>query len=177
MWIMLREKLPTNPSPSKMSIFWSVPWVDMRYVERQREQLGTRLLEDLGGDVYFDVFGGKEPRWDQARMIIYKDEQIRVFPNEFSILTIENMKTYLEESHELVPTSVAEQDIMNSILRGNRKRIYEAALVDGCTEYRARLMAMGVDVSNGHFEIPAIGWYKIKAEYGCVFCTERELEE
>lgn len=177
MWIMLREKLPTNPSPPKMSIFWSVPWVDMKHVESQRIQLENGRLEDLGGDIYFEVFGFKEARWDQARMIVYKDEQIRVFPHEFSILTIENMKMYLEKSHELVPTNVAEQDIMDSILRGNRKRIYDAALVDGCTEYEARLMTIGVDVSSGHFEIPAIGWYKINPEYGCVFCTEKELGE
>ena len=83
---------------------------------------------------------------------------------------------YLEDSYELVPGNVAEQDIMDSLLRGSKKRIYEASLVDGCTKYEARLMSLGVDISEGHYEILAIGWYRIRPEYGLIFCNEKELE-
>ena len=31
MWIMLIKKLGTNPSPPKLSIFWSMPWPDDKY--------------------------------------------------------------------------------------------------------------------------------------------------
>ena len=194
MWIMLIKKLPTNPSPPKMSIFWSIPWPDVKVIERQRMQLTDPLKRQrsycdipktltvreekgLTGDIYFNYFGFQEPQWNGARKINYKGEQIRVFPHEFSELTLENLKMYLEDSHELIPGTVAEEDIMDSVLRGNKRRIYDAALVDGCTEYEARLMAMGVDVADGHYEIPAIGWYRIRPEYGHVFCYEREMEE
>ena len=179
MWIMLTTKLPTNPSPPKMSIFWSESWPNTEYARRQKEQVEKGVLRNFGEDCYFSdlVRCGKEPRWDQARKIVYKDQQIRVVPHEFSELTTKKMKLYLDGSHELIPGNVAEQDIMDSLLRGSKKRVYEAALVEGCTKYEARLMALGVDISEGHYEIPAIGWYRIRPEYGLVFCSEKELEE
>ncbi len=179
MWIMLTTKLPTNPSPPNMSLFWSEPCPHLGYARKQKKQIKDGFLEDFGGECYYSNFAGfiKEPRWDQARRIVHKDQQIRVFPHEFSELTTKKIKMYLDGSHELVPGNVAEQDIMDSLLRGSKKRVYEAALVEGCTEYEARLMALGADISEGHYEIPAIGWYRIRPEYGLTFCNEKELEE
>ena len=194
MWIILIKKLPTNPSPPKMSIFWSLPWPDTKMIEKQKMQLTDPLKrkksysdiprtltvleeEGLDSNIYFDYFGFMGPQWNGARRINYKGKQIRIFPHEFTELVLENMKLYLEDSHELVPGSVAEEDIMDSILRGVKRKIYDAALVDGCAEYEARLMAMGVDVSSDHYEIPAIGWYRIKPEYGNIFCYKEEMGE
>lgn len=161
-----------------MSIFWSLPWPNKEYAAKQKEAIDSEDLEDFGVEYFFNpVHRANEPKWGEARMIKYKDEQIRVFPHEFSELTLENMKLYLEESHDLVPGTVAEEDIMDSMLRGAKRRTYEAALIDGCTEYEARLMAIGVDVTDGHYEIPAIGWYRIKPEYGQVYCYKREMRE
>ena len=38
MWIMLTTKLSTNPSPPKMSLFWSEPWPNSEYARRQKEE-------------------------------------------------------------------------------------------------------------------------------------------
>ena len=130
MWIMLIKKLLTDPSPPKMSIFWSLPWPDTKMVEKQRIQLTDPLKrkksysdiprtltvleeEGLDGAIYFDYFGFMGPQWNGARRINYKGEQIRIFPHEFSELILENMKLYLEDSHELVTGTVAEEDVMD----------------------------------------------------------------
>ena len=176
MWIMLKDKLPTIIAPPKLSMFWSVPWPHDHYAAMQKDKAKKGGLEDLEGDCFYGIFG-KEPRWADARKILFKGESIRVFPNEFTIVKRENMVEYLNQGvYELVSDTVAEQSVTHEALHGSKKVIYEEALVDGCNENEARLMAMGVDVSK-KYEIPPIGWYRIRPEYGLVFCSEEELEE
>ena len=99
-----------------------------------------------------------------------------MFEHEYSILNSGSLTAYLTESHELVAGTVAEHTIINRDLKGIRREIYDAALLD-CNEYQAKLMALGVDVSEDNYEIPPIGWYRIRPEYGNQFCYEKELTE
>ena len=46
--------------------------------------------------------------------------------------------------------------------------------IDGCTNFQALLVTTGQDVDGS----PApIGWFRIKPEYGSIYCSEYELEE
>ena len=175
-WIMLITKLPTNPSPPKLSIFWSVPWTEEKYVKQQKEMVEKEYLSKLGDCYFNDIsFWGKEPDWEGARKIVYQNNEIRIFPHEFSVLELEKLKLYIFESHDLMPGSVAEEKLMKE-LRGEKKLYYEAALLEGATEREAILTAMGVDITEGQYEIPQIGWYKVKPEYGMIYCDQAELE-
>ncbi len=193
MWIMLTEKLLTNPSPPKMSIHWAISWPDKKCAESQ-----FRRIVEIGKNSKlrkrFTVFplkyrhsdrtyhsslwkGNKEPHWAGVRKIVYKDNEIRIFPHEFSILTPINLKSYLDESHIFVSGNAAERSIELDMAEGDKRFIYDAALLDGCNKEQAKLMALGLDVSEDSLYPPPIGWYKIIPEYGSIFCNQRELIE
>lgn len=133
MWIMLRSKLPTEISPPKMSLFWSVPWpgpwddsmldrierkikpsedkderVEGR-IKRKRKVAVPLSEEELEQECFLDVGFGLVPNWVRARKIHYKDTDIRIFPHEFSKIDNEKMQFYLNEgAYDLIPTTVAE---------------------------------------------------------------------
>lgn len=116
MWIMLTKKPPTQPSPPRLSIHWSVPWPHEKYAQKQQEtcqRCGCRVQEGVssskskkrgkhkltlgcicpGGPTIVteedrEIYTelGAEHNWSGARAIEYKGERIRVFPDEFSIL-------------------------------------------------------------------------------------------
>lgn len=236
MWIMLIKKLPVNPSPPKLSIHWSTPWIDMKFV---RPQLETWLQEEdfpdapkqfkgkaegymkllqlwasehgLDEQFFVDENGklldtdfiqeklvfilaqkniihspfGSENNWAGARKIHYKDQDIRIFPDEFSVMDTNKMNYYLgmdgeEGSHELVPGSVADATLVQEILAGSLKEIFDAAMVDGCTPDQATAMAFGIEVSAQGINLndfPAIGWYRCKKHYAVMYCTDQEMKE
>ncbi len=182
MWIILITKLPTDPSPPKMSIHWSTAWPNEEYARRQQERLESEYLDDMG-DFFVDTLRwGKEPNWADARQILYKEEVIRIFPHEFNAVG-ERMKLYVvgegesEPSHHLVPSTVAEERLLRDVKTGVRKEIYDAALMDGCTHAQALMVAWGKDITLDDFEVPAIGWYRCRREYAELFCYENELME
>ena len=181
MWIMLIKKLPTAVSPPKMSLFWSEPWINKEYSKKQEVRIKLdHMWRGGSGELYDDVdpFCGKEPDWGNAVKIRYLGEHIRVFPHEFTVPSPKNLMGYVEESHELVADNVAEEEILHQVFRGGRKDVFEAALLDGCNKLQAKFMALGVDImEEGGYDVPPMGWYKIKREYGEPFCTENDLEE
>ena len=190
MWIMLTKKLPTQVSPPMMSIFWSVPWPYLpdcvaKAKARHRKSASTEKIitnyDNHNGSPW-----GNEPDAKNARRIFYKSENIRVWPHEFSEMTPEKMKFYIldEQCHKLVKsdyvdiaddnkTKQASEEITDEIT----KLIYDAALLDGCNENQAKMVALGMDITIEDAEFPAIGWYRIKAGYGLHFCTKDELKE
>jgi len=186
MWIMLTTKLPTEVSPPKLSIFWSVPWVDEEMVKSQMEP-AVRIngctskkkvpCEKVGELVLGNSPFGLEPDFREARKILYKSESVRVFPHEFSVLKKENLRMYIEESHELVAGSAAEDEILSEIKRGARKDTYDAALIDGATHAQATMVALGKDPTLEDNEFPAIGWYRCKREFAQIYCYDNEMEE
>jgi len=223
MWVMLRTKLPTEVSPPKMSLFWSVPWPApwdslLNRIERTGKGISnpenttdkrvtTRLTkreirnfypplseEELEQDYFLDSAGfGLTPNWIRARKIHYKEMDVRIFPHEFSEISNEKMQYYLNENaYDLMPNSVAENmliygsdgkvvenkpSFISDYPQSDQRLIYEAALIDGCTHAQALIVAFGGDPSDEVSIIPAVGWYKLKAEYASVFCHEWEMKE
>jgi hypothetical protein len=195
---MLRRKLPTVVSPPKLSLFWSVPWpyensyvlnkldneafLEYYHKKTKHSVSETRRYNSLVNqeEVYSEITEEIE-RCANARMIKYKGENIRVWPEEFSPVSIENMNEYIlgeDQAYEFVADNVAEQNAIQAILDGESKLIYDAALVDGCNHNQAMITALGKDITIEDAEFPAIGWYRIKKEFGMAFCrSERELEE
>lgn len=165
MWILLTKKLPTGPSPPKLSIFWSVAWPEKLSKMRKSE---VRKL-DLEEDFYFE-------EWANARKIRYKSSEIRVFPHEFNPVETKFIEEMVNGgAHVLVPESVAEETMIHKVLRKGQREIYEAALIDGCSEAQAMATALGQDVTLPDWKFPPIGWYKPNPEYARYFCYEGEL--
>lgn len=175
MWIMLTKKLPTVVSPPKLSIFWSIPWpleVKERNVRaRSRESAFSKML-DKDASLW-----GREHDYEGARKILYKDESVRVFPEEFTEIDSKKLMFYIDEGlYELTPNTVAEDELMEEKLTKGKRMIFDAALVDGCTPAQAMLVALGKDPTIESPEVPAIGWYKCREEYARYFCYEKEME-
>jgi len=203
MWIMLIKKLPTRPSPARMSIFWSTPWPDDHYAPRQSSQCRVcleipRKYKDgfkCGCDGEPDLispedqvvldksFLGWEHNWTGARKINFAGQEVRVFPDEFSVIKPENLRLYIlgddtgPGSHEFVAGTVAEDVIIQGVLDGETRPIYEMALLDCANPAQAMAVALGMDITLPDSEFPAIGWYRCKREYAERFCEDWELEE
>ena len=135
-------------------------------------------------DLFWDGFGF-EPNYARARKIIYQGEALRVSPHEFSFVEPANMRLYVlgsgksnDASHELVASDVASQKVIDGILDGETRPIYEASLLDGCTEDQAMMVALGQDITaDDDFGIPPIGWYRCRREYAEFYCSESEMQE
>ena len=50
MWIILTAKLPTNPSPPKLSIHWATPWPGERGEDRKKVALMTAYNRHITGE-------------------------------------------------------------------------------------------------------------------------------
>ena len=194
MWIMLTKKLPTVPSPPRLSIFWSTPWPDMKEVKRQYRRVYFEFRENESDECAFrrlvstedKLWDGRgwEHNWNLARKIVYDGKEIRVFPNEFSVLKPENMRMYVfgvdggnNASHELIADSVAEDELIKGVLDGETRPIYEAAMMDGASHAQALTVALGKDITLPDFEFPPLGWYRCRREYAEYYCEEWEMEE
>ena len=130
---------------------------------------------------FFSSLGFFEHNWAGARKILYKNESIRIFPDEFSEVTDESMKIYTIDdglgniSHKLIPGNVAEATMLEHILETDQHFVKEAAILDGCTEQQAILVALGLDILDGFADNKPLGWYKCKKKYAQVYCHDYEL--
>lgn len=198
MWIMLINKLPTQPSPPKLSIFWANPYhfddsrIQQQFKEYVSREIDTDYPEKIEGrrkkelwnsylkcDKLPDQFGWCD-NLAKRLSIIYKDTQLVVKSNEYTVQTPEKLKIFLTESpcsHELV-SSIADGVSKNKgDLNKDERLFYESALLDGCNEQQALLTALGVDITQEMVEFPPIGWYRCKKEYAKIYCDDWEMEE
>lgn len=117
------------------------------------------FTEFVNAHVFVGMFG-LEPNPARAMRVIVNDEAVKIWPHEYSIIKSDNMKDYINEKlYEFRPSSTAEEKLIEFSLDEITKPIYDAAIVTGCTDAEAMLMAMGVDVSENYI-IPPIGWYE-----------------
>lgn len=181
---MLLTKLSTLASPPKLSVHWSFPWGDEERAASQKKRLNSNnspWAEDEDGEfnedatVYY-TFLGKEPNWKNARAIYYKNDKIRIFPHEFSIVTPKEMQDFVDEGAlELVEDPTVTQILGERSLKGKTQHdVYGAALVDGCDHWQAMMVALGEDPTG---EFPPIGWWKMSEQFAGVFCYEEEMAE
>jgi len=168
MWIMITAELPTEPAPPRGSIFWSVPWPNAEWAQEQ-DRRGLEVLGDgsLWGEWWYLNTGlpGSEPDWSGARKIVYRCRDVRIFPNEFSVVSVESMRCFVGESHTLVVEGVAEERLTNEVLDGRLRPIYEQVLLEGGTHDQAMLVACGYDITIPDATFPPMGWYKLRPEY------------
>ncbi len=177
MWILLTKKLPTKPSPPKLSIFWSVPWPNKAIVKQQREAADVSRSV-FSEDSWFIVEAKRNAdEWEGARQIRYKSKELRVFPHEFNPTTTERMEIYInEKAHTLVPESPAEEAVIQRTLKKGEREIYEAAIIDGATEAQAVATALRQDVTIADWKFPPVGWYKPNPEMAIYFCHPWEMK-
>lgn len=202
MWIYLKNKLPTNPSPPKLSIHWATPWGDSSPAIAQQAELERveddimvygedfRIIEKID-DAYIRynplAMFGYEHDEINAVGINYKGERLKLFPNEFNIVKPENMKLYIfgdsnfpdedSASHHLVPSSEVDTLLLKTAEETALRHVKEAAMLDGCNEAQALALLMGMDIESAIAEFPPVGWYRCRVEYACMFADEWELEE
>ena len=125
---------------------------------------------------------GVEPNWNGAVRVCVAGVDIRVFPHEISKPSSENMHLYVlgdgteESTHELVAGSAAEEKLLEEVLKGEARFVYDAALVDGCTQAQAMQTALGNEIETPDADFPPIGWYRPKWWVLETFCRESELE-
>ena len=158
MWIMLVKDLPVANAPMKLSIHYSWPWgVD-------KKQSSDKTLEySESFKVYMShiPFGCMEQDFEHARRIRFDSNTIRVFPDEYSKMVPEKLKLCVEEGYEFVSDPSLKDQFPQIVMTRNRKTIYDAALVDGCTEYEATMVCLGYDPS---VVPPPLGWFKPPVE-------------
>lgn len=200
MWIMLTQKPPTTISPPKLSFHWAVPWTHDKYSKPDKEAKAAqkkaeklygikeldrtvrqqRIIDDAEKGpctylepekcFYDEIHAGKQADWDGALAIFFDDEKIRVFPHEYT--SGSSMKEYLEGDALIKhPLSASAHESKN--FRGSKKLLVEHALVDGCTQVQADLVAMGLDPFEA--EIPPTAWYQMRPEYAEQFCRPHEM--
>lgn len=174
-WIILIKKLPTLPSPPKLSFHWSTAWPEPKWVEGQKKQMEDDYDEAA---TLFPALGGFEPNWARARKIHWAGEDLRVFPHEFNLLTADRMRFYLgENAYEFVAGDTATEQLRSEALDGETRPIFDAARLDGCDEMQALLVALGMDVSIPDAEFPPLGWYRCRPEIATVYCDDWEMSE
>lgn len=178
MWIMLTDKLPTVVSPPKLGIFWSVPWpmgiLDAAFPKKKRS---VKMGEPVLGEMYPGEYQNNLEQWNGARKIRYKGEDIRVFPREFNPVSAEFMQEMINGgAHELVTIGAAEEVLVKRTLGKGQRKIFDAALMDGCNKAQAMATALGQDVTLPDWNFPPIGWYQCVPQYAEYFCYESEMK-
>lgn len=204
-WIMLIKKLPTASSPPKLSIFWSTPWPyepAVAHWNALREEIvkdrfdgdptgvedrvarATREAFDESPYGEFGLPGGVNPDMLNARAIRFDGEKIRVWPHEFSVLPPDRMRYYVVDSgaYRLEPEDVTEGSPLVKLMRDvtldtDQRFVRDAAMVDGCTEEQALLVALGEEILEPS-EFAPLGWYKLTDQRAIdTYCDEDEAKE
>jgi hypothetical protein len=183
---MLIKKIACVVSPPNMSIHWAEPWPMVRRHRQAKEKLKAAQKYLYGNQEFCseeDVCGfGGQPiihdvlRTSGAMGIIFMGEHIRIFPEEFTTVSDDDLEEYIDIKngfHTLIEYQAGTgANIPSQWMDKDQKLLYEAALLDGCTPLQAMSVMVGGEVST----VPVIGWYRIKPEYGRFFCKDEELE-
>lgn len=191
-WIMVTSRPTCQNSPPKFSIHWSVPWPNVDFAKSQEMRAKSEWLdmhvdeppEAIIKPTDHSVFTqlGREPNWLGARKVHFQGADVRLFPNEFSLMNDGKMRLYVlgdgeeEGSHVFMSGDAAGAELLDAALNGEQKPIYDAALVDGATHEQALIVALGGDISDEEMSFPPIGWYRVKPKYGLIFACEDELK-
>lgn len=169
-WIIIINEVPVgDPRPEKWGIYWALPYDEGKEaVERQRD----KFYLEQGNDAlkFFDHFGF-EANLALSRSVIIDGREVVIRSDEYNLLTAENMDLYVNgpiedqslASHVFVPSNLSGDQVIDFVVDLDYRYVYESALLDGCSENQAKLMALGYDLSAVMF--PAVGWYKIKDSY------------
>jgi hypothetical protein len=194
MWVMLIKKLQTIVSPPKLSLHWAEPWpMDDKYTRRLAERVksANKYCDRDEGfipyDEVADAFSGQPLVYEERRLrgamcIVFMGERIRIFPEEFSVVSAQNMAEYInpaEGSHYLIEEDIeaSRVQVPSTWESKEKKLLFEAALLDGCSIVQAFNVMEGKDVDfDADLFPPVMGWYRAKEEYSKMFCRAGEDE-
>lgn len=187
MWILIKHRLPTRPSPPLYSIhFAGASAEDVTLVHKQKNlaQVAGEMSRhgyredfiDLG-DRYLDAFG-YEPKEEGAVWILFDNEPIKVLPHEYSPISGDHLSNYIlglddaEDDYTMShvpmygrqplfcdPKTMRAEPVFEQHPRFNRDT-FEAALVDGQSELLAFYTALGVH------DFPKDLWFSLVRAYG-----------
>lgn len=184
-WIILTAKLPTNPSPPKLSIHWAVPWpLSQDRIDKQVRDNVFLDNENIDDEYFFFCDWGKEPNYRLPVKIHYKGHDIRVWKHEFNYLTPDRMRDYVaggdtggNGTHLIVEGTKSDQALLRAAMDTDLRGIYDAALIDGCNPEMAKLLAMGMQYNDDTLEFPPICWYKLHPDLTGYYMDESEALE
>lgn len=153
------------------SVHWAVPSTIARYARRQKKIAASYGEELTPEDIYApSALAGAEPNWLGAMSIQWDGAEVRLFPHEAHPMNRKGLGALLHsEAYELVPGDVAAGKLVQSALDGETRPIYEAALIDGCTENLALAVALGHNVLDTSDVPYPMGWYRLREPYASVF--------
>ena len=127
-------------------------------------------FSNITGHDYYEL-----KRLAGAMQIKFAGENIRVFPEEFSDITLEHMKIYLKifKFHSITEWN----GLSTKPVDPDERFIFEAALLDGCDEFQATNIVNGEDIESvDDFPAP-LGWYECPLDYGLYFGkTEEDMK-
>jgi len=141
----------------------SIPSAEFQNPYQIPNSLGDEFKESFQRFKSMDLSAhplGLSPNPSKAVRVMVNGEAVKLWPHEYSMLEADKMLEFINEGlYELQSGDVAEETVQEYVIKGIAKEIYEAAILDGCSDFEAKLVAIGVDVSSA-YQIPPVGWYK-----------------
>lgn len=175
-----------NIKAIKQSIKTIITMDNPRYITKNIEKTFNNFLktkkmtveqfikQNESSDTLFSLFhkNGSDDNWINSRRINYHGQDIVVLASEYIYTNINLLHKMIDNNvYTLQAGNVAEQQYINYILNKEGRKIYDAALVDGCTHFEAIMVAMEIDIlKNKNTSIPPIGWYTCNPKYTNIFC-------
>lgn len=172
MWIMLTKKLSTEKSPPKLSYHWAESWPMIEWAVKQERAIRSGEMVVMADGCLSSPVYENEPDWRYAVGIIFQGEKIRIFPHEFS--KSEGSLRELVNGDGVIFHPSETVAALARTLSVAKQTIKEAAMLDGCDEFEAELVAHGKDPFEAA-ELPPTGWYEVRPELASVFCYEDEM--
>lgn len=174
-WVLIAEKIPTDPSPPQGSIFYATPWPISRkrlapYRDKDLRKENHRAIRrawnqhsnesPVGPSVFEEPVRGVAPNYKGARSLFYQGERIRVFPHEYRKVGSESLEEYAGASHDFQTSAEADK----RVIRHLQKQV-EYMRSRGIPESLAIVWALRGIGEKEEVEIPAIGHWRMHPEY------------
>ena len=164
------EEVKINKIKSVRRALWKFHGYERAVVNTMSNEEVFKLNEkfkinlDLIDGIFYDRFQFDADRRLGALQIRYEGQQIRVFPEEYSVIKKEHMQIYTSFCifHEVLSDF---SDFWQKPKNPDEKFIYEAALIDGCNNFQATNLLNGKNADEIDDFPPPNGWYEVPKKY------------
>lgn len=127
-WVLIRKKIPVKTAPVTYGIYWAVPY---------RSRRACKSNDDIRDLVGVDEYG-------RQCALIYTPEEVKIFPDEYHILTEERLQEYRDAGWCLKETNVDSKQFLNlDIIEQGRhlceeeREVIWALMLEGLSEQQA----------------------------------------